>query len=519
MNPFDESADMRLLEHQRKALGIEAPSKRAWSAPHTDLNDGLLTEESTPSPPLRGARIAAALSALPGINVIAGTVVTLSLAIQNEGTEPGRSIIATVPLPSESRLRPGTLVIDGRSADSGSDGALVGNGLPLGDMQAGQRITLIWKIDVLPGTKSLVIVPHVQAQGAAVLGSMPLRITRATMPSYGAVPSKYKPREEVPERPFYELDEDEVLSLDTEIPPLPKPVRAEPILVMPDLVVEAPPELAAPSEPPALPAPKSVKKTASPAQKKTNKAPAKPRAKAASKTTSGPVAIPDPVVASDSAAVPQPEPAAIRALFCPLESVSLELIKKLFDNEFAGALPHYALQNALACAITSNGRRIGLREHLAAQNGMLSRALLMRKLGKAISVSEFARGELTFPALREAVAQPGTERPSLLFTELTDAEIEFCERAEEKDALSNFVRLRQLAVTLQARRVRCDDDVRRKTIESLLDQYAQAARTTINRIFVRSKLDRNFDVFSAPDGASTAIARGLIAELEQLLTA
>lgn len=498
MNPFEESADMRLLEHRRKTLGIEAAPKRAWSAPSTDLTDGLLAEEA--APPLRGARIAAALSAMPGVNVIAGTVVTLSLAIQNEGTETAAGVNATVPLPTESGLRAGSLVVDGRPADVAAEQALVGAGLPLGEMRPGQRITLLWKIDILPGAKSLVVVPHIQARGAAVLGSMPLRITRASIPSYGAVPAKYKPREEPPERPFYELDEDETQNLDLEIPPLTKPALAEPILVMPDVIAETPPMLAAPPEPAALPAPGPAKKApAKPPKKTPTKSAAKPRAKAAPKAA--------------------PELVAIRALFCPLDSVSLQLIKKLFDSEFAGALPHYALQNALACAITSNGRRIGLRAHLAAQNGILSRALLMRKLGKSISVADFARGELAFPALREAVVQPGTERPSRLFTELSDAEIEFCERSEEKDALSNFVRLRQLAVTLQARRVECDDDVRRKTIESLLDQYAQAARTTINRIFVRSKLDRNFDVFGAPDAASTTIARALITELEPLLLA
>lgn len=474
MDPFEQSADMRLLELHRKALGKEAPARPNWQAERTDVGDAAFSDEVAP-PQLHGARIAVTVSATPSKNLIPGAVVTASIALFNEGTQAAANLKANVPVPHAMRYRAGTFLLDGRPAADDVAEAFFGPGYGFAKLEPGQRVTALWKLDMLAGTEAPRLSPHVTAGGAGVFGAAPISLTRAPKKDAALpLPEKYVAQPE-DERPFYELDPEEELALEAESPRDTAPAPEAPLVVMPDLAPAEP-------EPDVLPA--------------------------------EPVSAEPPVQAEPEAAAEQAAP----RLYCTIDSASLRMITKLFESGSFGQLPHYSLQNALACTVGASGKELGLQQHFASQNSLLGRALLMRRLGKTVSVAEFSRGDTGFAQLGSVPPVPaGAAEPAALFVEITPAEIEFCAPVGELDALAAFVRLRQLAVALQCRRVAHADAELAARLQDLLERYAAAARSSINRTFVRSKLDPKFDVFGATDAATDALARELIAQLELVL--
>lgn len=467
---------MRLLELQRRALGKEAPPRSNWMPERSDTADGIVLEEQ-PAPQLQGARIAVTLSASPDRNLIAGAVVTVTLVLHNEGSSAATGFGANVPVPASMGYRPGTFMIDGRPASEADAEAFFGPGYTFAKLEAHQRLSVLWKLDTFEGTTPLTLSPHVTAKDAAVLGAAPVRLKRGEkVRKQRPVPPKYVPAAPEPERPFYELDSDEEATLETEFEPSAATAHEAPLFVMPEVL---PPEPA-----PVTPEPEPL------------------------------AAEPEPVAAEPEpvAAAPQPR------LYCTIDAGSLRLIQKLFESSSFGQLPHYSLQNSLACVVADGGKDLGLQAHFSAQNSMLGRALLMRRLGKTVNVGEFSRGSYGFEKLKDILSSPQTgAKPSRLYLDLTQADVDFCAPVANLDALPGFIRLRQLAVALQCRTIAHDDDEVRRNIERLLEAYASAARNSINRTFVRSKLDRNFDVFGAADTATDDLARELIAALEEAL--
>lgn len=473
MDPFEQSADMRLLELHRKALGKEAPARPNWQAERTDVGDAAFSDEVAP-PQLQGARIAVTVSATPNKNLIPGAVVTASIALFNEGTQAAANLKANVPVPHAMRYRAGTFLLDGRPASDDVAEAFFGPGYGFAKLEPGQRVTALWKLDMLAGTEAPRLSPHVTAGGAGVFGAAPISLTRAPKKDAALpLPEKYVAQPE-DERPFYELDAEEELALKAGLPSEAATPPEAPLVVMPDLA-------------PADPKPEVVAEAASPELE---------------------------VEAEPEAAAEQTAP----RLYCTIDSASLRMITKLFESGSFGQLPHYSLQNALACTVGASGKELGLQQHFASQNSLLGRALLMRRLGKTVSVAEFSRGDTGFAQLGAVPPVPaGASEPAALFMEITPAEIEFCAPVAELDSLAVFVRLRQLAVALQCRRVAHADVELAARLQDLLERYAAAARSSINRTFVRSKLDPKFDVFGATDAATDALARELIAQLELVL--
>ena len=482
MDRFEESADMRLLELQRRALGKEAPPRSNWMPERSDTTDGIALEEP-PAPQLQGARIAVTLSASPDRNLIAGAVVTVTLVLHNEGSSAATGFGANVPVPVSMGYRPGTFMIDGRTGSEADAEAFFGPGYTFAKLEAHQRLSVLWKLDTFEGTTALTLSPHVTAKDAAVLGAAPVALKRGEkLRKQRPVPPKYLPPSPEPERPFYELDSEEEATLDKEFEPSPSASHEAPLFVMPEVLAPEPqPEVLAPEPQPE-------------------------------------VLAPEPQPAPEPQTPPALEPPAQPRLFCTIDGASLRLIKKLFESSSFGQLPHYSLQNSLACVVADGGKDLGLQAHFSAQNAMLGRALLMRRLGKTVNAGEFSRGTYGFEKLKDVLAAPEERtKPSQLYLDLTQADVDFCAPVADLDALPGFIRLRQLAVALQCRNLAHEDDVVQRNIERLLQAYATAARNSINRTFVRSKLDRNFDVFGAVDAATDDLARELITELEKVL--
>ena len=114
---------------------------------------------------------------------------------------------------------------------------------------------------------------------------------------------------------------------------------------------------------------------------------------------------------------------------------------------------------------------------------------------------------------------PPADPPSRLCMLLTSADVEFCAPVEGKNQLESFIRLRQLAVTLQARHAAIADENVAAAADRLLADYASAARAAINRTFIKAKLDRNFDPFGAADEKTDTLARQLIDALQGVVSA
>ncbi len=455
MDPFEQSADMRLLELRRTALGKEPPPPTDWSSAQRDSHEGIILEEPVP-PVLQGGRVTVDLSATPNARLIPGAVVTLALSIQNTSEQTVQDVRAGVNLPAQSSYRTGSLLGDQRPLRDEVAEAFFAEGYTIKRLAAGQQVGFSWKISVEAGTAPLVVSPHVRATDAAVIGASAIRLTRGAAAKSSRLPQSYLPAAPLAETPFYELDADEerIFSREAE-GEAPVGFHEAPLVVMPDIAREEPP-------PP----------------------------------------------------VTQTEP----RLYSGFDSASLATVKKLFAAESFAQIPHYILQNGLACSLAPGGRDLGIRTHLSAQAGMLSRALLMRKLGKPMRVADFSTGKTDFDlsSMKEPAAGPP---PSHLYAPLGAAEIEFCAPVEQRNQLESFIRIRQLAVALQARHVISGDAELKSRIESLLESYAKLARASINRTFIRAKLDRNFDPFGTVDAAADETAHQLIDALGLLLEA
>ncbi|MDP9017972.1 MAG: hypothetical protein M3N19_06615, partial [Candidatus Eremiobacteraeota bacterium] len=403
MDPFEQSADMRLLELQRKALGKEAPARPNWTGTHAEMNEAIPLEEET-KPVLSGARLTVDLAATPNAKLIQGAVVTLSLAVHSDGDQPVTGLNITVPVPGHSAYRPGSLSVDGRALSDSQVDAFFGAGYLVERLEAGQRLGFVWKISVLAGTKPLVVAPRVASQNSGITGGSPILLARALAPSTAELPAAYRPAAPEVDRPFYELDDQEHAEFshqDGQAPKLPD----TPLFFMPDLVVESPVELGPQPAVPSKPATEGTSKTKP-------KARPKPKAKVkapASESVDVETTVPQTVAAATPA-----EP----RLYSTFDKASLGIVKKLFTAESFGQVPHYILQNSLMCSLSSSNKDLGIRAHISQQAGLLSRALLMHKLNKTMHVAEFSAGKTDFDLL--PAHTPSSEpSPSLLFMSLT----------------------------------------------------------------------------------------------------
>ncbi|MDE2482975.1 MAG: hypothetical protein KGN02_12400 [bacterium] len=489
---FELSADMRLLELQRAALGLAPPNRTAWQSRALADNAGIAPSEE-PVPQQRSAVLAVELTATPSGGVIPGAVVTLALSVANDGAAPARGTIVAVPVPGGAAFRPGSFVMDGR--DGGDDAAehFFGSGLPIGELAAGTRRTFVWKLGVRLGTKPLLLAPVVRAEGAGVVGARALAVSRKETPSAlfaaeieRADPALYTPKPLIPvaipadELPIYELDAEEEIvfeAADAALssaapPPAPKP---------------APPPPPAPEPAPAA------------------------------------IVEPEPVVEREPivAPVPIPEP--------PREAVVLygrfdRATLAFFERTFNGSKPptilsHCIFASALACATPAAGDdAIGLKAHLAAQSQILHRAQLHERLGKKEPIAEYA-GEL-LAALERIAPAPVVDAVPAADALALVAEIEEPTRAvlakiAEDRARWDFVKARQLTLALQAQRVagRPRDDAAAAALENALRVYAQTSMTVLQKLFVRLRIDRTTGVLFQNEAQLDAAARALVAAL------
>ena len=488
---FESSADMRLLELQRTSLGLVAPERLAWESRYAvDSTPGIDVTLETPAP--TSAVLAVTLTATPPGEVIPGTVITYALSVVNDGAATASGVSAAVPLPGGVSYRLGSFQVNGRPADDTAADQLFGSGLGLSPVAPGSRATLLWKVGVRMGTKPLLVIPHVRARDAAVVGGGPVVVERkGTTTAFAgelaaADRALFEPKPLIPieipadELPIYELDTEEAIVFEAADAAL---STAAPSFEAPAQSAVAPQDDEVPSshtevQPEGLPRSAQI--------------------------------IPEPEPE------PQPPRQAV-VLYGSLERPTLAFFERVFNgSKDPTILQHCIFASALACAVDADGNdNVGLRAHLAAQSQILHRVSLHEKLGKKEPIGEYsgqllAQLDSIAPAPVRPVAASNADR-LVLANELHEPALVVVRKIAEEHARWDFIKARQLTLALQAQRAVHDDDARAAAIDNALRAYAQHAMTVLQKLFVRLRLDKTTGVLFQTDPSLDNAARALLA--------
>jgi hypothetical protein len=502
---FDESADMRLVELQRSALGIVSPHRGAWES-HAATEGSSV--EAEPAQQLHSAVVSVETTATPPGEVIPGAIVTLAMSIANEGAAAARNVRAAAPLPGGAAYRNGSFVRDGRPLLDDAADEFFGTGTLIGTIAPKTRVTFLWKIGVRLGNKPLVIAPIVTAEETAVVGAQPVIISRKadTQTGFAAEVHRFdralydEPATVTEELPIYELDEEEIIEHEAAESALSPLTEYQPGIEPPLQPVPPPDQPGEPLPPPTQPAP-----------------------------------VPEPGVPEQEPYIPEPpsqppdvEPAAREAvvLYGRIDRPSIAYFERIFTGSKAPTLlNHFILGGALACTRSFEGEDVaGLRAHMDSQGQLLQRIVLHEKIGKKEPIAEYAGRMLArvdqFEAqtVRESAA-PDDPNIVLLEAELEPPTLGVLRKMQEDSARWDFTKARQLTLALQARRIAANASPEKiEAAQSALRAYAQTAATQLQRFFVRMRIDRTTGLLFARDETLDAAARSLVASLSALFT-
>jgi hypothetical protein len=507
---FDESADMRLVDLARAALGVPAPDLSSWET--RIAVEGVAVDVERIQAP-RGAVLAAEAVANPAGEVIPGAVITVTLSLANEGVDRTGNVRVSVPLPGGAEFRSGSFQRDGRSLLDHAAEEFFGNGTSVGAIAPKSRVTFLWKIGVKSGNKPLVIAPQVSAEDTAIVGADALIVSRKTesQTGFAAEVERYnrggygtRPPAQLEDLPIYELDEEELIEYeageaalsstlpeDEYVPGVEPPIAPPPPTTQPEPV--PPPDQPAPAPEPGVPEQ-------------------------------------EPMVPPPPEQPPDVEPAAAAAqregvvLYGRIDRPSIAY----FDRVFNGSKPptllnHFILGGALACTRGSDGDDpAALKQHLDAQGQLLQRIVLHEKMGKKEPITGYAGSMSAQP---EHLAPAPIEMPQpledptvlLLSVELESPTLSLLQKMREEQARWDFTRARQMTLALQARSITAQaPHDKLEAAQNALRAYAQTAGTQLQRFFVRMRIDRTTGLLFANDETLDDAARVLIAALGAL---
>jgi hypothetical protein len=527
---FARSADMRLLELQREALGL--PPRVIESRTSIDLDPpGSEAEDDIPYTP-SGTVLVATLDAQPRAALIPGALVTICLAVVNDGALPARDVRFMLPLPPETAYRPGTFSIDGASAADADAIRLFEAGAVIGGVAAGARRTLGLKLIVEAGASDITLTPQLSAAAGAVLGLRALRLTRA--------PAR---AEAVAARPFYEFDESEL--------------AAEPLATLPPkpaFTILQPPEL-----PPVLPpsfGPPTVLTVKSPNIWGAVAKPATPLAASVAEVVSELTsAVPEAIAKIKPPAKlkvkPKPQPVAPVARLAeppkievvrsredsveiagrggPVLTVSVDrkrlaALNRLFGGASLGMIAHYLVLNALAAkdALPGDGADGSIAAFVANQEQLLSRALIATRMGKTPQPDSVGAALPPLPpALAVHADRPriaaGPPGEAVLVRAFTPSDIMYLQRSTENEQAAPFLRAARLFIGLCANDGVAADGAARRDAEVALTAYAALANAEIGRIFLRGRLTGSPELFKPTSPDFDAAARTVLTTLGRLI--
>lgn len=497
---FEESADMRLVDLQRAALGVSAPPRSNWES-HVHTEGGSV--EAEPPQSLASAVVSVETTATPPGEVIPGAIVTFALSVANEGAAPAKNVRVCVPLPGAATYRNGSFVRDGRPLLDDAADEFFTTGALIEALAPKSRATFLWKVGVRLGNKPLVIAPSVTAEETAVVGAQPVIVSRKAESTGGFAtemlrldPALYDhPSDE--ELPIYELDEEEIIEheaaqaalseynpgIEPPLQPVPPPAQPEPA---------PPPDQPAPDPEPGIPEP-------------------------------------EPYVPEPPSQPPDVEPAARQqaplreavVLYGRLDRPSIAYFERIFTGTKPPTLlNHFILGGALACTRSFEGGDVaGLKAHMDAQGQLLQRVVLHEKIGKKEPIAEYAgkmlaRIDQFAPAPVPPSAAPEDANVISLEVELETPTLTVLRKIQEDSSRWDFTKARQLTLALQGRTIVANAPFDRvEAAENALRAYAQTAATQLQRFFVRMRIDRTTGLLFAHDETLDAAARTLVSAL------
>ncbi|HXF33684.1 MAG TPA: hypothetical protein VN603_03865 [Candidatus Acidoferrales bacterium] len=503
---FDQSADMRLVELRREQLGIAKPTAAAWqSKAAVDLPFGPAPEIAAPE---SGAVLNLALTANPDSGLIPGAVVTLGLSVVNEGSKPATKAALRLPLPTAMTYRPGSMQIDGRDVSDDLAEQLFGTGLDLGTLTGSQRRTVLLKLTAKASVDDPVLFPTLSSADAAVVGAKAVKLERKSAPTaFASSVTRALPVEE----PAYELEPEETIvyeAADAALSPIVPPAVVQPPAKAPLIAPPPPPQ----AKPPAKPA----EPLADPGAR-APKAPQQP-----AKAPQAPPTAPVQVSARARATVPL-QRLSEPALTTVIEKTKLATLTQFFAaTRSFGMVAHYLLLSALACTRTlpSEESDQEIASFFAAQDALLTKALIAKRLGKAVALSDVAAPLPAFPPqFPDSAPVPGNGSGTrvVLLRTFSSNELDFIGRAVANAGSPPFTRAGQLSVGLCAKTVIASDRSKAEICEHALAEYAANASSEINRLFVRARLDKRTDLFGASSPQLDDRARAVLAGLSTVV--
>jgi hypothetical protein len=149
---------------------------------------------------------------------------------------------------------------------------------------------------------------------------------------------------------------------------------------------------------------------------------------------------------------------------------------------------------------------------------------LHERLGKKEPIGEYA-GEL-LAALRDLRPAPVAAATAikdvvLLQNEVLEPTLAVIAKIEDDRARWDFVKARQLTLALQAQRIAgiSSDNVAGAALENALRVYAQTTMTTLQKLFVRLRIDRTTGVLFLNEPQLDSAARALISAFRAAIAA
>ncbi len=355
---------MRLLELRHSETGRTAGAVRHVS---TGFGAESTVSGATDVPLANAPRLRVTIHAFPKAGAIPGASIGVSIDVFNDGTAPAPESKLVLSLPIEAEFRAGTLRVDGREVPAPE--RLFGDGLPVARLPGATSAKVVFQLVVLPGLNPLYLQPRLQTNGVPVVGTPGISIKRAAAPGTRTAAE--------PERPFYELDDDEIAAGEAE--------TAAPIL--PPVVPPAGDAATLPAAPVA-PA-KRARRAVAPAPAAAVE-PAAVEPAAVEPVAEAPVV--EPAVPEPPAPEPPPKlarvapaPEARMSRFRTLGANDIALLDRLFAADQPGIIAHFVMISTIACNEPENGPdESGYAAFLRADGESLGRALVLARLGKSV---------------------------------------------------------------------------------------------------------------------------------------
>ena len=527
---FERSADLRLLELSRDAIGATRAAPSGWR--HREMSRvDLLAEDEEPARPA-GALLNVHFVARPAAGLIPGAQVTLAIAIDNDGDGAAENV--SLRIGYDASLAPtsaGSRIDDDEMPEADVD-ALFGAGVDLGTIAPRERRTAIILVGIRPGVGPIVVEAVVRTGNAPVLAAPPLALERAgtaaapvariTSPAIAAPSSAPTIQEDVPhadetETPFYELDAQEEIvyeaadaALSTAAPIL-KPtaeltpqaaesvapiLNDEPIALVtiePIVTVSVEPIVAVSVEPVAsVPAAEAVV-TPLPSPAALLTAEAKPKSNARDQ-------IPAKPLGADRKLV----------LVRRLDRARFDAVSAMFRSAGVGMLAHFLLANMLAAGNSPDeSDPFGLARFLDEQTVVLNRLWVAKRLRKPMEVRENPVNVASIaPLPRERTGQSGA-----LVASVGELERTFINNAVESGSIT-FLRARQITMMLQATGV--VEDGLTVPVSSLVE-YAKRAQNLMTKYALRAATKGPDEALATVDPVLDGYAKDVLMYLEKIV--